>query len=157
MAQSQERRVKMKRSVKYPQAEAALLLFFCFLLVLRITGRRVLALFPVVVVVERVFPTAAKGWASPVVPASTSAPSGASPTVDSNPPPVDEPGPADCAHRPPLGSSVRCAQGYSAVGYRHPQLLLVETIAMLMRIPQAIRRADFSQRITRTTCGSMTD
>src|SRR5258708_559919 len=78
---------------------------------------RVLALFPVVVVVERVFPTAAKGWASPVVPASTSAPSGASPTVDSNPPPVDEPGPADCAHRPPLGSSVRCAQGYSAVGY----------------------------------------
>src|ERR1700692_1493291 len=51
------------------------------------------ALFHAVVVVEQVAPTGAKGWAWPVVPVPTSEPSSVSPTVDSPPPPEDEPAP----------------------------------------------------------------
>src|SRR5438270_12094855 len=70
------------------------------------------ALFPAVVALEQACPTDAKGWASPVVPAPTSAPRSGSPTVDSTPAPADEPAPADCAHRRQCVSSARCVAGY---------------------------------------------
>src|SRR6266566_4748367 len=77
------------------------------------------ALFLAVAVLEQECPTGAKGWASPVAPASTSAPRSGSPRVDRTPPPVDEPAPADCAHRRQCASSVRCVAGCSAVA--HPR------------------------------------
>src|SRR5207302_10500926 len=57
------------------------------------------ALFHAVVALEQASPTAAKGWAEPVAPAPTSEPSRASPTVDTTPPPEDEPAPAACERR----------------------------------------------------------
>src|SRR5438093_9897358 len=57
------------------------------------------ALFHAVVAVAQASPTAAKGWAEPVAPAPMSEPSRGSPTVDSTPPPEDEPAPADCERR----------------------------------------------------------
>src|SRR5205085_8266649 len=77
------------------------------------------ALFPAVVALAQECPTAAKGWASPVAPAPTSAPRSGSPTVDSTPAAADEPAPADCAHKRQCASSVRCVAGYSAVA--HPR------------------------------------
>ena len=74
-------------------------------------------LFRAVAVVEPVFPTAAKGSAWLVAPVPRSRPSDELPTVDSSPPPTGEPGPRDCAHRPPPTSSVRSAQASSAVEY----------------------------------------
>src|SRR5207237_8020015 len=65
------------------------------------------ALFPAVVALAQGCPTAAKGWASPVAPAPTSAPRSGSPTVDSTPAAADEPAPADCVRRPRCASSVR--------------------------------------------------
>src|SRR5438309_163244 len=77
------------------------------------------ALFHAVVVVEQACPTAAKGWAEPVAPAPTSELWSVSPTVDSYPPPEDEPAPADCERRPRCASSVASVAGYSAVA--HPR------------------------------------
>src|SRR5437763_9115556 len=77
------------------------------------------ALFLAVVALEQACPTAAKGWASPVAPASTSEPRSASPTGDSTPAPADGPAPADYARRPRRASSVRCVAGYSTVA--HPR------------------------------------
>src|SRR6266567_348241 len=77
------------------------------------------ALFHAVVAGEQVSPTGAKGWAEPVAPAPRSAPRRGSPTVDSTPPPPDEPAPADCERRPRCASSVPSVAGYSAVA--HPR------------------------------------
>src|SRR5436305_8956978 len=77
------------------------------------------ALFLAVVALEQACPTAAKGWASPVAPVSTSAPRSGSPTGGSTPAPADEPAPADCAHRRRCASSVRSAAACSAVA--HPR------------------------------------
>src|SRR5258708_1303594 len=76
-------------------------------------------LFHAVVAVEQASPIGAKGWAEPVAPAPTSLPWSVSPTVDSTPPPEDEPAPADCERRRRVASSVPCALGYSAVA--HPR------------------------------------
>src|SRR5947209_6230281 len=73
------------------------------------------ALFHAVVAVEQACPTGAKGWAEPVAPAPTSLPWSVSPTVDSNPPPEDEPAPGDCERRQRCASSVPSVAGYSAV------------------------------------------
>ena len=64
-------------------------------------------------------PTAAKGWAEPVAPVPTSLPESGSPTVDSHPPPVDEPTPTDDERRRQFASSVRSVAAYS-VG-AHPR------------------------------------
>ena len=77
------------------------------------------ALFHAVVAVEQASPTGAKGWAEPVAPAPRWAPRSVSPTVDSNPPPEDEPAPADCEHMRRCASSVASVAGYSAVA--HPR------------------------------------
>src|SRR5437588_2278234 len=77
------------------------------------------ALFHAVVALEQASPTGAKGWAELVAPAPTSLPWSVSPTVDSTPPPEDEPAPADCERRRLFASSVQCALGYSAVA--HPR------------------------------------
>src|SRR3989440_11363014 len=77
------------------------------------------ALFLAVAAREQACPTAAKGWAWPVAPASTSAARSGSPTGDRTPPPVDEPAPADGARRRPCASSVPCALECSAVA--HPR------------------------------------
>src|SRR5947209_1542633 len=69
-------------------------------------------LFLAVAALEQACPTGAKGWASPVALASTSAPSSASPTADSSPAAADEPAPADCARRRQSASSVRCVAQY---------------------------------------------
>src|SRR5438034_7413991 len=66
------------------------------------------ALFHAVVAVVQAYPTAAKGWASPVAPAPTSAASSGSPTLDSTLAPADEPAPADGERRPRCASSVPC-------------------------------------------------
>src|SRR2546421_6413223 len=77
------------------------------------------ALFLAVAALEQECPTAAKGWAWPVAPASTSEPRSGSPTADSTPAAEDEPAPADCVRRPRSASSVRCVAGYTAVA--HPR------------------------------------
>lgn len=77
------------------------------------------ALFHAVVAVEQASPTGAKGWAEPVAPAPTSEPRSVSPTVDSTPPPEDEPAPGDCERRRRCASSVPSVAGYSAVA--HPR------------------------------------
>src|SRR5437868_14124350 len=77
------------------------------------------ALFHAVVAVEQASPTGAKGWAEPVAPAPTSLPWSVSPTVDSNPPPEDEPAPGDCERRRRCASSVQSVAGYSVVA--HPR------------------------------------
>ena len=77
------------------------------------------ALFHAVVAVEQASPTGAKGWAEPVAPAPTSEPRSVSPTVDSTPPPQDEPAPADCERRRLCASSVQSVAEYSAVA--HPR------------------------------------
>ena len=77
------------------------------------------ALFHAVVALEQVCPTGAKGWAWPVAPAPTSEARSGSPTVDSYPPPEDEPAPADCVRRRRCASSVASVAGYSAVA--HPR------------------------------------
>src|SRR5689334_2936924 len=71
-------------------------------------------LFHAVVAVGQACPTAAKGWASPVALAPTSEPRSVSPTVDSTPPPADEPAPADCERRRRCASSVPSVAGCSA-------------------------------------------
>src|SRR2546421_973267 len=76
-------------------------------------------LFHAVVAVEQASPTGAKGWAELVAPAPTSLPWSVSPTVDSTPPPEDEPAPADCERRRRCASSVPSVAGYSAVA--HPR------------------------------------
>jgi hypothetical protein len=75
------------------------------------------ALFRVGAVVVPVFPPDAKGRAWPVAPAPTSAPRSASPTVESTPPPEDEPAPGDGEDTHSPASSVRCVPESSAVGY----------------------------------------
>src|SRR5437763_13766429 len=77
------------------------------------------ALFHAVVALEQACSTAAKGWASPVAPAPRSELWSVSPTVDSTPPPEDEPAPADCERRRRCASSVACVGEYSAVA--HPR------------------------------------
>src|SRR2546423_12614822 len=69
-------------------------------------------LFHAVAALEQACPTAAKGWAWPVAPASTSEPRSGSPTADSTPAAADEPAPADGVRRPRCASSVRFAAGY---------------------------------------------
>src|SRR5229473_2608063 len=76
-------------------------------------------LFHAVVALEQASPTGAKGWAEPVAPAPTSEPRSGSPTVDSTPPPQDEPAPGDCERRRRFASSVQSVAGYSAVA--HPR------------------------------------
>src|SRR5438876_7534739 len=75
--------------------------------------------FHAVVAVEQACPTGANGWAEPVAPAPTSLPWSGSPTVDSTPPPEDEPAPTDCERRRRCASSVPSGAGYSAVA--HPR------------------------------------
>src|SRR2546421_8856518 len=77
------------------------------------------ALFLAVAALEQACPTGAKGWASPVAPASTSEPRSGSPTADSTPAAADEPAPADCVRRPRCASSVPSVAGYTAVA--HPR------------------------------------
>ena len=124
MAQNQERRVEMKKISRTTSGRGSLCVLF--LLFARFTNRRMTcpglgmkAFGPSRRFSTQLCPTGAKGWAEPVAPAPTSEPSSGSPTVESTPPPEDEPAPADGERRRLCASSVQCALGYSAVA--HPR------------------------------------
>src|SRR2546430_11381950 len=124
MAQKQERRGEMKKISPTTSGRGSL--FARFLLFARLRNRGMTcpglgmkAFGPARRFSTQLCPTGAKGWAEPVALAPTSEPSSGSPTVDSTPPPEDEPAPADCERRRRCASSVACVGEYSAVA--HPR------------------------------------